>query len=65
MEKNDNSFFWGMLLAAAAAAVAGAVALTRSFRSSRDGCATWNNSPKDKGGSLPGRPAKKSSFRRH
>lgn len=32
MDANNKSFFWGVLLGAAAAAIAGAVALSLSFR---------------------------------
>ncbi len=32
MAKTSGGFFWGVLLGAAAAAIAGAVALTRGFR---------------------------------
>jgi hypothetical protein len=31
-EKNNGYFFWGMVLGAAAAAIAGCVALARSFK---------------------------------
>ncbi|MCJ7484081.1 MAG: hypothetical protein MUO31_14100 [Thermodesulfovibrionales bacterium] len=41
MGKNDDGHFWGMVLAAAAVAITGAVALIRSFRTSRDGGRTW------------------------
>lgn len=34
MDFENKNFFWGILLGAAVAAIAGAVALTRSFRSS-------------------------------
>lgn len=34
MDFEKKNFFWGMLLGAAVAALAGAVALARSFRSS-------------------------------
>lgn len=34
MDFENKNFFWGMLLGALATALAGAVALTRSFRSS-------------------------------
>lgn len=37
MNETNKNFFWGVLLGAAAAALAGAVALSRSFRSSKDG----------------------------
>lgn len=37
MNETNKNFFWGIVLGAAAAALAGAVALARSFRSSTDG----------------------------
>lgn len=56
MDLEKKNFFWGMLLGAAMAALAGAVALTRSFRSSPlAGGATA--APRRKG--TAGRPATK------
>lgn len=48
MAKHEDGFFWGVLLGAAAAAIAGAVALARSFRSSKDGGRSWAGRPQDK-----------------
>lgn len=48
MAKNEGGVFWGVLLAAAAAAIAGAVALTRSFRSAKDGGGSWKGQPQGK-----------------
>ncbi|HOW43778.1 MAG TPA: hypothetical protein PK919_01265 [Candidatus Aminicenantes bacterium] len=56
MDVDSKNFYWGILLGAAAAALAGAVALTRSFRSSPlTGGATA--APRRKG--TAGRPATK------
>lgn len=41
MGDNEDGHFWRMVFAAMAVAVAGAIALTRSFRTSRDGGRTW------------------------
>jgi len=57
MNENNKNFFWGVLLGAAAAALAGAVALSRSFRRSKDGGETWAPPAKRKTGAAP-RPAK-------
>ncbi len=62
MDFEKKNFFWGMLLGAAVAALAGALALSRSFRTSPlVGGATTN--PRRKG---PGRQpaAKKPAARR-
>jgi len=37
MSDKGNGFFWGIVVGVAAVVVAGALALTRSFRTSRDG----------------------------
>ena len=55
MEKNDDGHFWGMVLAAAAVAITGAVALLRSFRTSRDGGRTWEGNTKGKDEPVPPR----------
>lgn len=53
-----------MVFAAMAVAIAGAVVLTRSFRTSRDGGCTWEEPPGKKGkplvGSKPKTRSKKS-----
>lgn len=41
MGKNEDGHFWGMVIALASLAIAGAVALTRAFQTSRDGGWTW------------------------
>ncbi len=48
MGKNEDGHFWGMVIAFASLAIAGAVALTRSFRTSRDGGRTWEELGKEK-----------------
>jgi hypothetical protein len=54
MAKHEGGFFWGVLLGAAAAAIAGAVAVARSFRSSKDGGRSWVGQPRDKDELAPG-----------
>lgn len=53
MNETNKNFFWGVLLGAATAALTGAVALSRSFRSSKDGGGTWAPPAKKKKGSVP------------
>jgi hypothetical protein len=60
MGKNDDSHFWGMVLAAAAVAFAGAIALVRSFRTSKDGGASWEGPARSRHKVKPGKP--KSQF---
>ncbi len=55
MAKINGGFFWGVLLGAAAAALAGAVAMTRCFRTSRDGGGSWTGPAKGGKKPAPGR----------
>jgi hypothetical protein len=55
MGKNEDGHFWRMVFAALAVAVVGAVALTRSFRTSRDGGRSWEKPPAKKGKAAPKR----------
>ncbi len=70
MDENNKNFFWGVLLGAVAAALAGAVALSRSFRGSKDGAKTFAPAAGRKGGPAPRRsrsstgPAKKNVRRK-
>ena len=60
MDANNKNFFWGVLLGAAAAAVGGAVALTRSFRTSAtDGSASAKSAGTGKRGRKPAAAAQK------
>ncbi len=49
MGKNEDGHFWKMFFSAMAVAIVGAVALTRSFRTSRDGGRSWEESRVKKG----------------
>lgn len=60
MDANNKSFFWGVLLGAVAAAIAGAAALTRSFRTSAaDGGVPAKSAGTGKRGRKPAAAAKK------
>jgi hypothetical protein len=48
MSDKEGGGFWGLVLGFAAVAIAGAVFLTRSFRTSRDGGKTWEEPAKKK-----------------
>ena len=48
MSDKESSGFWGMVLGLAAVVIAGAVFLTRSFRTSKDGGRTWEEPVKKK-----------------
>lgn len=52
MAKLESGFFWGVAAGVAAVAIAGAVALACSFRTSKDGGGSWSARPK--GLSKPG-----------
>ena len=41
MSDNESGGFWGLVLGFTTVAIAGAVFLTRSFRTSKDGGRTW------------------------
>jgi len=49
MNDKENGFFWGIAAVVAAVAFVGAVALTRSFRTSKDGGRTWEKPVKGRG----------------
>jgi hypothetical protein len=51
MEKHEGYFFWGVLLGAAAAAIAGCVILARSFKGSPAGGGSPRVAPR--GGTRP------------
>jgi hypothetical protein len=57
MKKTAGGFFWGVLAGMTAVAIAGALALTRSFRISRDNGASWEAAKKRK--SKPGPAGRK------
>jgi hypothetical protein len=55
MAKLESGFFWGVLAGVAAVAIAGAMALTCSFRGSKDGGGTWESVPQGRSKPGPGR----------
>jgi len=58
MSDKENGFFWGIVVGVAAVVFAGAMALTRSFRTSRDGGRTWETPPQGRTKPKPGRAKK-------
>jgi hypothetical protein len=63
MDKHEGGFFWGVLLGAAAVAIAGGVILARSCRNYSVGIDSWEDLPKKKG-KPPAKPGQAGRKRR-